>query len=56
MYEAETHFDPFGDVLILEQHRCTVCAECTTSMEIGDVGEVETCFSLFGDSINLDTR
>ena len=23
---------------------------------LGDVGEVETCFSLFGDSVNLDAR
>jgi hypothetical protein len=42
-----------------------VGVECTTSMEIflatpkvllGDIGQVEARFGLFGDSVNLDTR
>ena len=52
-------------VLISAQDRCTVCAECITGMEIvlavrdgtlGDVGQVEACFSLFGNSVNLGAR
>ena len=52
-------------VLISTQDRCTVYAECTTSMEIvlavpdgtlGDVGQGEACFSPFGDSISLNAR
>ena len=49
-------------VLILAQDMCTVCAECTMGMEIilgvpdGTLGEVEACFSPFGDSVNLDAR
>jgi hypothetical protein len=31
---AEAHFDPFGDSSNPMQDRCTVCDECTTSMEI----------------------
>jgi hypothetical protein len=30
----ETHFGPFGDVLILTQDRCMVCAKCTIGAEI----------------------
>jgi hypothetical protein len=42
-----------------------VCAEHTTGSKIilthpmvhqGDVVQVETCFDLFGDSVNLDAR
>jgi hypothetical protein len=52
-------------VLILAPDRWTVCAECSTGMEIfldnpidllGDVGQMEACFGLFEDSINLDTK
>ena len=52
-------------VLITTQDRCTVCAKCTIRLEIilgvpndtlGDVGEVEGHFNLFGDSVSLDTR
>jgi hypothetical protein len=32
--QEETHFGPFGDVLILTQDRCTVCAEHTIGSEI----------------------
>jgi hypothetical protein len=48
------------------QDRCTVCAERTTGSEksfwthtmelLGDVGHVESCFNLFGDTDNLDAR
>jgi hypothetical protein len=47
-------------VLISAQYRCTVCNESTTGMEIalgtplvllGNVCQVEACFSLFGDSV-----
>jgi hypothetical protein len=31
---VEPHFDLFGDVLILTQDRCTVCAEYTIGSEI----------------------
>jgi hypothetical protein len=52
-------------VLILIQHRCTVCTECTISSEIildalmdllGDVGHVESCFGPFVDSVSLGAR
>ena len=47
------------------QDGCTVCAECTIGMEIvlvvpdgtiGNVGQGEAHFSLFGDSVSLDAR
>ena len=52
-------------VLISVQDMCTVCDECTMGIEIilavpdgtlGDVGQVESHFSLFGDSVNLSAR
>jgi hypothetical protein len=52
-------------VLVSVQDRCTVCAKCTIGSKIvwthlmvilGDEGEVEARFSLFGDSANLDAR
>jgi hypothetical protein len=52
-------------VLFSAQQRCTVCAECTTFMEIflgtpmvlqGDVGQVEARFGPFGDSITPEAR
>ena len=52
-------------VLISVQDGCTVCAECTTGMEIvldvlngtlGDVGQGEARFSPFVDSVSLDAR
>jgi hypothetical protein len=52
-------------VLISVQDLCTVWAERTKGLEIilgapinllGNVGEVEACFSLFGDSFNLGAR
>jgi hypothetical protein len=32
--QLEARFGPFGDVLILMQDRCTVCAEHTIGSEI----------------------
>ena len=52
-------------VLISVHDGSTVCAECTTGMEIvlavpdgtiGDVGQGEARFSLFRDSVSLDAR
>ena len=52
-------------VLVSSQDRSMVCAERTIGSKIGlvhlmvllgDVGEVESRFCLFGDSVNLDTR
>ena len=52
-------------VLILTQHRSTVCVECTVGSEIvldnskellGDVGHVESHFFLFGDSVSVGAR
>ena len=53
------------EVLILTQDRCTVCAECTIGSDVvwtqtmellGDVGHVESSFSLFGDSASVGAR
>ena len=47
-------------VLILTQDRCTVCVERTIGSDIvwthsvellGDVGHLDSCFLLFGDSV-----
>jgi hypothetical protein len=50
-------------VLLLTQHRCTVCAEGTIGLEImhpmellGDVGHVESRFGPFGDSVSVGAR
>jgi hypothetical protein len=51
-------------VLISAQDRHAVCAECSTGIEIisgtpnglSDVGQVETHFGMFGDSIYLEAR
>jgi hypothetical protein len=52
-------------VLISTQDRCTVCADRTIGSEIilaqlmvllRDVGQVETHFGTFGDSVNLEAR
>ena len=52
-------------VLVLVQHRCTVCAEHTIGSEIildkpmellGDVGHVEPRFDPFGDSDSVGAR
>ena len=52
-------------VLILTQDGCMVCAERTTGSEmvlahpmelLGDVGHVESCFDLFGDSVSVGAR
>ena len=55
----------FEIVFVLAKDRCTVCAKCTSGMEIilgvadgtlGDLGQVEAHFSPFGDSPNLNAR
>ena len=52
-------------VLVLAQDRCTVCAECTSGMEIifgtpvvlqGVVSHVEARFVPFGGSVRLGAR
>ena len=52
-------------VLILTQDRCTVCVERIIGSKIildapmellGDVGYVESCFFLFGDSVSVGAR
>ena len=52
-------------VLIMTQDRCDICAKRTigsksfwthTMVLLRDVGQVEACFSPFGDSVNLDAR
>jgi hypothetical protein len=51
------------EVLISTQDRCMICAECTIGSKIilvqptlllRDVGQVETHFGTFGDSVNVD--
>jgi hypothetical protein len=60
--QVELRFSPFRCRVNPAQDRCTVCAECTTGMEIiwahpmvllGDVCQVKAHFSSFGDSVNL---
>jgi hypothetical protein len=49
-------------VLILTQYSCTVCADRTIDSEItpmellGDVGQVESHFCQFGDSVSVGAR
>jgi hypothetical protein len=52
-------------MLTSTQDRCTVCTERAIGSEIilaqlmvllRDVGQVETCFRTFGDSVNLDAK
>ena len=52
-------------VFVLLQDRCTLCAKLTIGSEIVldapdcppmDEAQVDACFSLFGDSANLDAR
>ena len=52
-------------VLCLMQDRCTICAEhsigskiiWTHHMELlSDVGQVESCFGPFGDSVSVGAR
>ena len=52
-------------VFALVPYRCTVCAECTIGSKsvwtqpmehLGDVGLVESCFELFGDSVSVGAR
>jgi Fe-S-cluster-containing dehydrogenase component len=52
-------------LLILAQDRCMVCADCARAWKsfwphpmelVGNVGQMEAHFSLFGDNVNLDAR
>ena len=52
-------------VLILTQHNCKFCTECTLVSKIilvhpmellGDVGHVESRFVLYGDSVSVGAR
>ena len=52
-------------VLVFTQDRCMVCAKRTIGSESflkrpmelqGDVGHVESCFGLFGDSVSVGAR
>ena len=66
MGQVEPRFDPFGDVLVSVQDKCTVCATCTIGSEIildapdgtprrrGSSGISR--FGSFGHSANRDTR
>jgi hypothetical protein len=63
--QVEAHFSLFRDMIILTQHRCTVCGKRTIGSEIvldapdvhlGDEAQVEAHFGLFGDTANLDAR
>ena len=55
---VESHSGPFGDCVSIGAYRCMVCAEYTIGSEnrfwthpmvlLGDVGQVESCFSLLG--------
>jgi hypothetical protein len=37
--------------------RCLICAECAIGLELlGNMGQVEACFGLLGDGVNLDVR
>jgi hypothetical protein len=54
-----------GIVLSLMQCRCTVCIDVRQALKsfwthpmelIGDVGHVESCYSLFGDSLSVGAR
>jgi hypothetical protein len=50
--QVEAHFGPFEDSANLTQDSCFIYAKRT----IGDVGQVESCFGLFGDSVSVGGR
>jgi hypothetical protein len=61
----ETHFGLFGDSVNQHARQVHGCAKRAIGLEIllanpkellGDVGQIEACFSFIGDSANLDTR
>jgi hypothetical protein len=63
--QVEACFRLSGVLLASAQDMCTICVERTIGSEIilthlmvlvGDVGQVEACFSLFRDSVNLGAR
>jgi hypothetical protein len=52
-------------VLILVQDRCMICIERTAGSKIiwtqtmehlGDMGQVESCFGLFAESVSIGAR
>ena len=58
--QVVAHFSPFGDDVILMQHRCTVCTERTIGQKsywmhpmvhLGDEAQVVARFSPFGDDV-----
>jgi hypothetical protein len=62
---VESHFSPYGTVLVLVQDRCMVYAKHIIGSEtfwmkpmvlLGDEAQLEARFGLFGDSVNLHTR
>jgi hypothetical protein len=63
--QAKACFKCLEIVLVLTQHRCTVCTEHTIGSEIilyapdkliGDVGRAESYFGMFGDSVSAGAR
>ena len=63
--EVDACFSPLEIVLILTQDRCMFCTECTLVLKsfwthpmelLGEEAQVESRFSLFGDSANVDAR
>jgi hypothetical protein len=62
---VETRFGPFGNMLLLTQDRCIVCAERTIGSEIisshpmkllGNLVHMESRFGPSGDSVSVDAR
>ena len=62
---VKSHFDTFGESVVVLQDRCTVCAKNSIGQEIvldapmvllGDEAQVESRFGVFGDSANLHGR
>jgi uncharacterized protein with PIN domain len=63
--QMEAHFNPFGDMLIMTQDRCTVCGKHTIGSNfvldapdvlLGSEAQVEGHFGMFGDSANPDAE
>jgi hypothetical protein len=59
----EAYFGTFGDCANLSARYCMICTECTIGSKIilqadpmelvGGMGQVESCFGPFGDSVNV---
>jgi hypothetical protein len=63
--EVEVVFIHLETVLVSMQDMCTVCTECTSGWKsfwlypmvlLDNIGQEETRFGLFGDSVNLSAR